>query len=90
MRTNQILPVPVHSGKAFKWTGNHGCCDVTDLPDIVATLVYRDACDVGFRVRGNREDKLFTAVGVDRSFDGEITAYNYRSEDGFTVRIYND
>ena len=90
-RTNPNLPV--HDGRAFAWEAGTGYAEVSDFPSAgnLAGRVYADSCDVGFYVRSHKTGvrKLFIEEGV-RRLDGDVISWIYKSEDGFTIEVFND
>jgi hypothetical protein len=88
----RTLPnVPVHAYAKFTWAGPNGSAEVSDFnPATLAGRLYGDAVDVGFFVQGNRRKMLFSEASVDRDAEGEVTAWNYESPEGFKIKIFND
>jgi len=91
MATNR-LSIPVHNALAFTWAGTVGVADVSDLPEHFYSRVYKDACDIGFYVRSERTGRflLFTETARMEASEGELAGWVFTSDDGFTIKVFND
>ena len=94
-RTNKLLPdVPTYSGAQFTWHAGSGCSNASDLKpggrQITARL-WDDAADWGFAIRSHvtGKTKVFSFVDMEQE-DGEVICGVFESDDGVTVRVFND
>ena len=87
--TNTSLPV--HPIRAFTWQGKEGVTEVSSLKLRYWDRVWSDSADLGFLVQGEQlAMKLFVYTRDIRGSEGELAAWEFASNDGFTVRIFND
>lgn len=89
--------IPRYTYTQFTWHKGNGCTDASDLGIPVGAepgeRVYADACDVGFLIVGEREEKLFTLDHVEQPFPdlSGVNAWVFTSDDGkHQVTICND
>jgi hypothetical protein len=92
MDKNNRLRVPCYSYTRFHWFEGNGVGDASDLGIPAGAepgdRVWADACDVGFTVQGEREDKLFI---FDRQTCPGVVCWVFASEDGkHRITIVND
>lgn len=98
MNTTKHLETPVHGSALFSWTRGVGYAELSTLSSIRRAWdrVWRDACDVGFRIRSQRTGciKLFVldVAETKRDSEGEVTSWTFRSHPDreFTIEIFND
>lgn len=77
------------------WMPEHGAfvSEMSDLPStILFQRVYDDAADRGFILESARtgRTKLFTLYSEVINNDGELVKYEFRSECGLKVIVFND
>lgn len=94
------LNVPTYDGKRFDWHDGHGTCCASDLgiaPGCVPYgRIWTDSCDVGVRIEGRNETKLFTLSAIcGPDGDSEVThwkftAYPVDPHAQLSITIFND
>jgi hypothetical protein len=84
--------LPTHDGQhAFSWHGSHGSACASDLGGRVATRVWKDACDVGFQVKGKTRTVLFVLTERNHDAEGDLRFELFTSYCGkYTISIFND
>ncbi len=83
------LNIPRYSYTQFAWQAGKGVAEASSLGIPAGAepgdRVWADACDVGFVIRGEREDKVFTLVSSD------VAGWEFISTDHkHQVTIFND
>lgn len=75
--------IPVFDGNLFSWTGKIGTSELSSLPDFAA--------EEQFKVRSHKTgvEKLFS-FKCPRRIQGDVMSLVFKSDDGFTVEIFND
>lgn len=86
------LPVPVHTGRNFTWTGRHGVIEASEIRGKLSSRLWDDACDEGFYVNGNKASKLFVFKFAVHALDGDVHYWFFQdAEDpSFTISVFND
>lgn len=89
--------VPSHDGDKFKWKGNVGTCDMSDLGPRWACQVWSDDLAVGFKVISKKTCKIKLFVHCpDSDMFGEgyrelyARAFKAHDKSGVTIFVYND
>lgn len=85
--------VPVHNGRVFRWTGDEGVIEASELNAKMHDRIFDDSLDVGFLVESpvTGTKKLFIHTNDVTDREGESLYANYVSADKrFTIKIFND
>jgi hypothetical protein len=91
--SNELPTVPVHQGGQFFWRDHVGYADASDIGGRYYGRVYRDAADVGFKVKSGRTGRVLTFffAGNTRDDEGDLLYTEFKTTDGkFIIRINND
>lgn len=98
MNTNLATP-PIHTSTHFDHCGNKiWVAEASELPRPMCGEVYRDACDLGFRVRSDRTGKIeyFRLKEEKRDAEGDVTVWIFEPADrrlremGVEFHVLND
>lgn len=94
------LNVPCYDGAGFDWHGaklaRKGFAEASSLGlppgKEPGERVWADSADVGFVVRSHRTgvEALFTLVGPEYVFEGQVSGWYFVSDAGVGITVFND